>query len=164
MAATAAAAALTALVVLLLWLRGPVQDRRYTRQLQQEIRRLEAVEREVGALDRQTERARARRRQLEGFRRRAESDLTLVTEISRRLPNTAWLNLIQANEDSAELAGSTDAAAPLLGLIDGSGVLTGAAFVSSIARQENRELFRIRAARRAAGASSPPALAALGPR
>lgn len=165
LAATAAAAAIAAFVVLLLWLRGPVQDRRYRRQLQQEIRRLEAVEREVGALERQAEGARARRRQLEGFRRRAEADLALVTEISRRLPNTAWLNLIQANAESAELAGITDSAAPLLGLIDESGVLTGAAFVSSISRQENRELFRIRAARRAAGPSPPPpAVAALGPR
>jgi hypothetical protein len=55
-----------------------------------------------------------------------------------------------------ELTGSAESAAPLLGLIDSSGVLTGAAFVSSISRNENREHFRIRAARRVAGTSPPP--------
>ena len=165
MAATAAAAALSAVVMVLLWLRGPLQDRRYTQELRREIKRLEGVEREVRGLERQTERARARRRQLEAFRRRPEADLALVTEVSRQLPNTAWLTGIQANEDGVELAGATDSAAPLLGVLDNSGVLTGASFASSISRQENRELFRIRAARRAAGSSPPPpARMALGPR
>jgi Tfp pilus assembly protein PilN len=164
-AATAATATLTGAVALLLWLRGPVQDRRYVQALQAEIRRLEAVEREVRALERQTERARGRRSQLENFRRRPEADLALVTEVSRRLPNSASLVLIQANEETAELAGTTDSAAPLLGLLDASGVLTGATFVGSIGRQETREVFRIRAARRAAGSSPPsPALVAAAPR
>jgi Tfp pilus assembly protein PilN len=155
-AATAAAAALTGLVALLLWLRGPVQDRRYTQELQREIRRLEAVEREVRALEQRTETARARRRQLEGFRRRPEADLHLVTEISRRLPPTAWLANLQTTEEVVEMGGTAESAAPLLSLLDDSGVVTGAAFAQSIQRQENRETFRIRAARRAAGTSPPP--------
>lgn len=156
LAVTATAAALAVVVLVLLWLRGPLQDRRYTQELQREIKRLEGVEREVRGLERQTEQARARRRQLEAFRRRPEADLALVTEVSRRLPNSAWLSAIQSSEDTAELTGSAEAAAPLLSLIDNSGVLTGAAFVTSISRQENREQFRIRAARRVAGTSPPP--------
>jgi Tfp pilus assembly protein PilN len=151
-AATAGAAALTGLVAALLWLRGPVQDRRYTQELRREIRRLEAVEREVRALERRTETARARRRQLEALRRRPEADLHLITEISRRLPPTAWLASIQTTEEAIEMGGTAESAAPLLSLLDDSGVVTGAAFAQSIQRQENRETFRIKAARRAAGA------------
>jgi Tfp pilus assembly protein PilN len=153
--ATGVAAAAAILVALLLWLRAPVQDRRYARELEREIRRLEAVEREVRGLEQQVERARARRRQLENFRRRPEADLALITEVSRRLPDTVWLNLIEVNEDTAQLAGEADAAAPLLGLLDSSGVLTGSAFAASIARVENREVFRIRAARQDRGAPPP---------
>ena len=162
LAATAAMAVVTAAIALLFWVHGPFADRRYAQALQEEAKRLETVEREVRALERQGERARARRAQMESFRRRGEADLILVTELSRRLPKTVWLNSIEAAEDSVQLIGQADAAAPLLGLLDESGVLTGAAFASSITRSENREIFRVRAARRA-GVSLPPATAAAPP-
>lgn len=154
-AATATAAALTALVALALWLRGPIQDRRYVSAVEREVKRLEAVEREVRGLERQAQSARARRGQLENFRRRPEADLALVTEISRRLPNTVWVSIVEIGDDSVQLAGQAESAPPLLGLLDGSGVLTGAAFTGSITRTENREGFRIRAARRAPGPVPP---------
>jgi len=149
--ATAAAVAAALLVVLLLWLRGPWQDRRYAQALEREVRRLEAVEREIRALERQGEAARARRSKLESFRWRPEADLALVTEISRRLPATVWLQQLELSEDVAQLAGQAEAAAPLLGLLDNSGVLAGSSFAGSITRNENHEVFRIRAARRQPG-------------
>jgi len=161
-AATATAAASVGAVALLLFLRGPIQDRRYEQALEREIKRLETVEREVRALEQQAQKARAQRAELESFRRRPEADLALVTEISRRLPKTAWINGIEVNDDSVQLTGQADAAAPLLGLLDSSGVLTGASFASSITRADNREQFRIRAARRSGplrpeAAAPPPA-------
>ena len=148
LAATAAAAVVVAAVALLLWLRGPLQDARYARELARQIKLLEAVERETRELDRQGQKARARREQLEAFRRRAESDVALVTEISRRLPKSVWLNGIDVLDDTVQLTGQAEAAAPLLGLLDSSGVLTGASFTGSITRNENREGFRLRASRR----------------
>lgn len=153
-AATAAMSAAVAIIALLIWLRGPIQDRRYARALEREAKRLEAVEREVRDLERQAQRARARRAQLEALRRRPEADLALLTEISRRLPNTVWLNNIEISEDAVQMTGQAESAAPVLGLLDTSGVLTGATFTSSITRSENREVFRIRAARRG-GAPAP---------
>jgi Tfp pilus assembly protein PilN len=147
-AATAASGFAAALVALLLWLRGPIQDRRYALELQREVKRLEAVEREVKGFEQQAQRLRARRARLESFRRRAEADLAMITEISRQLPKTVWLNSIEVNEASVQLTGQADAAAPLLSLLDNSGVLTGAAFSTSITRNESREVFRIRAARK----------------
>ena len=147
-AATAAAAVSVAVVTLLLWLRGPIQDSRYARELGREVRRLEGVEREVRSLEQQAQKLRARRAQLEGFRRHAESDLALVTEISRQLPKSVSLNSLEIDEEFVQLTGQAESAAPLLGLLDNSGVLTGASFSSSITRNENREVFRIRAARR----------------
>ncbi|MBI3694225.1 MAG: PilN domain-containing protein [Acidobacteria bacterium] len=160
LAATAAAAVAVAAVALSLWVRGPVQDARYARELARQIKLLEAVERETRGLERQAQKARARREQLEAFRRRAESDVALVTEISRRLPKSVWLNSMEITEDSVQLGGQAEAAAPLLGLLDSSGVLTGSSFAGSITRNENREGFRIRAARRAQAVPrpvSPPA-------
>ncbi len=159
LAATAATAACAVLVGLLLLLRGTIQDRRYAAAVEREIRQLEAVEKEVRALEQQAQKLRARRAQIESFRRRTESDASLVAEISRRLPPAVWLTSIEVGPEAVQLAGQAEAAAPLLGLLDSSGALTGAAFVGSIARAENRENFRIRAARRPAG-SAPVAVAA----
>ena len=92
LAATAVAALAVAAVALALWLRGPLQDDRYSAELARQIRSLEAVERETRGLERQAQKARARRDQLETVRRRTESDVALVAEISRRLPKTVWLN------------------------------------------------------------------------
>jgi Tfp pilus assembly protein PilN len=153
---------------LLLWLRGPLQDRRYAQALEREIHRLEAVEREVRGLERQTEHAGARRRQLESLRRRPEADLALITEVSRRLPSAVWLNAIEVTDNSAQLSGQADSAAPLLGLLDNSGVLTESAFAASLTRSENREIFRIRATRKdrlpppSAAAPGPPAISVQG--
>jgi Tfp pilus assembly protein PilN len=117
------------------------------------------VEREVHALEQQTQKARARRAQLESFRRRPETDLYMVTEISRRLPASAWVNHLQINDDGVQLTGQADVAAPLLSLLDSSGVVTGASFMSSISRADNREQFRIHASRRAAPAGPEQASA-----
>ena len=173
--ATGVAATVFLAAGLLLWLRGPLQDRHYAQALEREIRRLETVEREVRGLERQTERAGARRRQLESLRRRPEADLALVTEVSRRLPSAVWLSTIEVNDNSAQLSGQADSAAPLLGLLDNSGVLTEAAFAASLTRNENREIFRIRATRKdrlpppsapamaVPGAAAPPAAAPVAP-
>lgn len=159
LAATAATAAAAGAVAVLLTVRGPIQDRRYERSLEQDIKRLEGVEREVRALEQQTQKARARRAQLESFRNRAETDLYMVTEISRRLPNSAWVSHLEVNDEGVQLTGQADAAAPLLSLLDASGVVTGASFMSSISRVDNREQFRIHASRRAAPAPSEQASA-----
>jgi len=153
MAVTAASATAAAVVALGLWLRGPIQDRRYVRALEREAARLEAVEREVRTIERQARRARDRRAQIESFRRRTEIDAALVTEISRRLPVTVWLNQIEVGPETVQLAGQAESAAPLLGLLDSSGALTGASFLGSISRNESREVFRIRARR--AGSTAP---------
>jgi len=159
LAATAATAVAAGAVAVLLSARGPVQDRRYERALQQDIRRLEAVERDVHALEQQAQKSRTRRAQLESFRRRPETDLALVTEISRRLPASAWVNHLQVSDEGVQLTGQADAAAPLLSVLDASGVVSGAAFMSSISRADNREQFRIRAARRAPATPTEPASA-----
>jgi hypothetical protein len=67
-----------------------------------------------------------------------------------------WLNLIEVDDKAAQLAGQADSAAPLLGLLDGSGVLREAAFAASITRNENRDIFRIRAARKDGPPSNAP--------
>lgn len=163
LAATAVTAVAVGAVALLLGLRGPLQDRRYEQSLERDIKRLEAVEREVHVLEQQTQKARARRAQLESFRRRPETDLYMLTEISRRLPASAWVNHLQINDDGVQLTGQADTAAPLLSLLDSSGVVTGASFMSSISRADNREQFRIHASRRATPAGSEQASAATPP-
>ncbi|HYM13026.1 MAG TPA: PilN domain-containing protein [Bryobacterales bacterium] len=155
-AATVAAAAAVALVVLALAVRRPLQDSRYARELGREARRLEAVEREVRGLEMQTQKARARRAQLEDFRRRTEADLALVTEISRRLPKTVWLTTLEVGDDAVQMTGQAEAAAPLLGLLDNSGAVTGASFTTSITRGDRGEMFRIRASRRSQVALPAP--------
>lgn len=80
-------------------------------------------------------------------RQRSESPtlLALLEEISRTMPDTAWLTDLQLDGDSIQLAGFADAAAALIGELEASPLLSAAHFTAPVVRapQEKFDRFNI---------------------
>jgi Tfp pilus assembly protein PilN len=154
-------AALT-LVLLLLGIafavRPLIQDRRYLAALESESARLEQIVRNVEQTEGQSGHARRRLAHLQETRKRAEADLKALRELSELIPNDTWLQSLEINDNGAQLAGEAPAAAPLLGVLNGSKGLTEAAFTSSLTKTPAGERFQISVHRRPEDASAQAAV------
>ena len=126
-----------------------VENRRYLRELEAEIARLEPQARRAATLDRETARAQGRMRLLEGVRKYTKADLDALNELTSLLKPPAWTSTIDLTRDAVTISGETDQAAPLLKVIDSSRYFQNSAFVGSLAKAGGNEQFQIRAAREA---------------
>ena len=125
------------------------EDRRVARSLQAQINAIEPRAGRAAVLDREVATARRRALLLDEFRRRAKSDMDVLSEMTRILPPTAWLNTLDVARTQVQLAGETDQAAPLLKLIDASPLFESSEFVMPPIRVQTGENFRIRTNREA---------------
>jgi Tfp pilus assembly protein PilN len=125
------------------------ENRRYLRSLQAEIAKIEPRASRVAALDAQVEAVRRSTLVLDDFRRRAKADMDVLNEMTRILPPSTWLNMIEITRNQVILVGEADQAAPLLKVIDASPLFEASEFTTPPNRIQNGEMFRIRTLREA---------------
>ena len=128
----------------------PIEDRKYMRALETEIRRLEPLARKADRLDREIDATRARSRLLDDFRGRSKADMDALAELTELLKSPAFLSSLEISRDTVTLNGGAEQAAPLLHLIDDSPLFEGSKFTVPLTRVGGLEGFRVRAARRGA--------------
>jgi Tfp pilus assembly protein PilN len=129
---------------------GRMQERRHLEQLTAEIARLEPLARQVAEAEKAAEHAAAQIQLLDGFRRRTQSDLDVLAELTKLLAPPAWLSALDLTRDNVSLAGETEQAALLLRTLDNSKLFQNSEFTLPIARSGGLEIFRIRAQREGA--------------
>ena len=125
------------------------EDRRYLRELDAAIAKVQPDAARAAALDRQIESTRKRTVLLDSFRARSKADMDVLAEMTRLLPPPAWLTSLELNGQQVAVTGETDQAALLLKAIDASPQFESSEFVSPPVRSAGGELFRIRTTREA---------------
>ena len=103
-------------------------DRRYLRDLQAEIAKIEPQARRATALDQEISQIRARARLLEQFRGQTRADLDALNELTHLLEPPAWSSNIDLTRDGARIMGEAPQAAPLLKLVDSSPLFQNSQF------------------------------------
>jgi Tfp pilus assembly protein PilN len=116
--AVLAGLALVALTAMIAW--PKFEDRRYLKTLEAEIARVQPLALRAGALDRETERTRARTALLDQYRSRTRADLDALNELTRLVEPPAWTTTIELTGDTARINGEAPQAAPLLKILDSS--------------------------------------------
>jgi hypothetical protein len=147
---TAALALMVLVCVAALAAIKPVEDRKYMRALESEIRGLEPAARKAGALDRAIEATRARARLLDDFRRRSKADLDAIAGLTNLLAPPTTLNSLELTRNAVTLNGGAEQASPLLKLLDDSKMFEGSKFTVALTRSGAFEGFRVRASRKGA--------------
>ena len=122
-------------------------DRRYLGLLHDEIRQIEPRARKAVELDRQIAITRNRTQMLDNFRLRTKADLDALNDLTIVLAPPTWLNSMQLTRDSLNVLGSTDQAAGLVKLLDGTKQFRGSNFTSGPAKAGSGEVFGIRSQR-----------------
>lgn len=144
-APTYALAALVVILGLANLLRGPLQDRLYLNQIEDEIKRLEARVTYVQKLDDHQRRAIDRLMLLQGFKGETGLKLQALAELTRILPPTVWLQEADLREGTVVLQGMAESASPLLTTLGASPYFRNAEFLSSITKSaDGKDMFRIR--------------------
>jgi len=157
-APTAALAALLGILAVGYAVRPMVQDRIYAAELQTRIDRLDAINAEAEQARGRTEEIRRKTATLERLAARAQQDLRIMSELSEVTPDTAWLSLLQIDDDGAQLTGVADRSAPLLSVLNDTRSLQAASFLASLRKTDEGEQFRIGAERVEAVSGELPAL------
>ena len=129
---------------------GRMQERRHLEQLTAEIARLEPLASQVAEAEKAAGHSAAQIQLLDGFRRRTQSDLDVLAELTKLLAPPAWLSALDLTRDNVSLAGETEQAALLLRTLDNSKLFQNSEFTLPIARSGGLEIFRIRAQREGA--------------
>jgi Tfp pilus assembly protein PilN len=122
-------------------------DRRYLRDLDAEIARLEPQARRAQALDRAIDNTRARASLLDQFRSQTRKDLDALNELTKLLAPPVWTSSINLTRDSARIIGEAPQTAPLLKLLDSSPAFVNSEF-QQVSRSGAVEAFQIRTVRR----------------
>ena len=156
---TAAIAAMLALLAVGYVVRPMLQDRAYAAALEKRISELESVAAETEAAHGEAERVRRKFEILRSLSSRTQTDLRILSEISRELPATAWLTTLEIDDSGVRMVGEADSAAPLLEAVNRASALGGAQFSTSLRKIEGGERFQIAATRVEAAVPEAPAAA-----
>jgi Tfp pilus assembly protein PilN len=146
---TIALATLLALTLATFAVQGSWQERRYLSLLKAEIAKIEPKARSVEPLEHQIDDTSARARQLDEFRRRTRADLDLLLELTRLLKAPTYLTGLDMNRTTIVISGDAEQAEGLLKLLDNSPLLQGSEFTTPIAKEGQKDVFRIRSTREA---------------
>lgn len=128
----------------------PVEDRKYADALAREITRLEPQARKADALDRNIAAMRARSQLIDAFRRRSRHDLDALQELTKILEPPAFLDQLEVTRTTVTLGGQTPQSATLLKVLDDSPRFRGSEFTVPLARANDADVFRVKAAREGA--------------
>jgi Tfp pilus assembly protein PilN len=144
-----ALASLLVLAIIAVFVIFPIlNERRYVADLTAEQRRIAPAALRVQTIDKTLATDRSRVAALDGFRQRTQSDLDLLNELVRLLPEQVWTSSIEISSDSVVIAGEADQAAPLLKLLNSSPLFENSELVMPITHNEKADLFRIKTMRR----------------
>lgn len=154
-APTTALAAMLAAIGIGFIVRPAIQDRAYAAELETRISRLDDVLAEAEAVRARTYETRRKLATLERLENRTAADLRILRELSEALPDQTWSTSLEIDDELVRIAGETDSAAPLLGVVNGLQSLEGAAFATSLRKIETGEAFQI-TARKAVGPTPAP--------
>lgn len=122
-------------------------DRRYMGLLHDEIRRIEPRARKAVELDRQIAITRNRTQTLDNFRLHTKEDLDAINDLTTVMAPPTWLSSFQLTRDSLNILGSTDQAARLVKMLDGTRQFRGSSFTSGPVQAGSGEAFGIRSQR-----------------
>ena len=125
------------------------ENRRYMRELEADIAKVQPAAARAAALDREIDLTRSRTVLLDAFRARSKADMDVLAEMTRLLAPPAWVNSLELNGQQVAVSGEADQAAPLLKVIDASPQFESSEFVSPPVRSPAGETFRIRTTREA---------------
>jgi Tfp pilus assembly protein PilN len=123
------------------------ENRRYLRELNAEIAKVQPAAARAATVDREIDLTRKRTLLLDSFRARSKADMDVLAEMTRLLAPPAWLTSLELNGQQVSVAGETDQAALLLKAIDASPQFEASEFVSPPVRSAAGETFRIRTTR-----------------
>ncbi len=133
-----------------------IQQKRYREELADATRRLEPAALRAQTIDKKVADERSRIGMLDDLKRRPQSDLDILNELTRLLPPPIWTGTVEIYPDSVIIAGQADQAAPLLKTLDASPLFEKSEFTLSVTRNEQGEQFRIKTMRRGrAGRATP---------
>ena len=128
---------------------------RYLGRVNAEIRRLDPEAKAVETLAAERDRTRRLLAGLESARRASLPALPALRDLTETLPATAWLQILNMDQEGVELIGQADAASQLIPVLEGSRWLERVEFTSPVTQLQGREQFRIRATWE--GRPAPPA-------
>jgi Tfp pilus assembly protein PilN len=144
--AVLAGLSLVALIGMIVW--PKFEDRRYLKTLEAEIARIQPAALRAAAVERETERTRARTALLDQYRGRTRADLDALNELTRLVEPPAWTNAIELTRDSARINGEAPQAAPLLKILDSSPLFRNSQMdMDQHAATGTGEMFQIHATR-----------------
>jgi hypothetical protein len=132
------------------------ESRRYLRELETEIAKVQPAATRAAAIDREIDLTRKRTVLLDSFRGRSKADMDVLAEMTRLLAAPAWLTSLELNSQQVAVTGETDQAALLLKAIDASPQFESSEFVSPPVRSAAGETFRIRTTREASRQGALP--------
>jgi len=145
---TAVLSALLLVLAVMFLVRPIFQDRAYAQALAEEISRLQERTAAVDRIERETQERARRAALLRALDRRVRQDLAIISELSRLLPETAWLQQLELEDEGARMTGEAQTAAPLLEIVNRSENVRDAEFLTSLSPVEGGQRFQIGAQRR----------------
>jgi hypothetical protein len=133
-----------------------VEQKRYRRDLDRAARQLEPAAARAQSLERKIKEDGNRIQLLDEIRRRPQSDLEVLNELTRLLASPVWTTAVEIYPDSVVISGEADQAEPLLKVLDSSPLFQNSEFALSLTRGAQTEQFRIKTMRRGrAGRTTP---------
>jgi len=142
---TFALAAISVILLLALFVSGPLLDRRYALDLEREVHRLEPEVKNIRTVEGQISDLQRRSRTLLGLKEGHHQFLLALNELSIILPKNTFLFDLTLKNQVIEVYGASDAAAALPKILDNSPYFKETEFVGGISRDgSGREIFRIR--------------------
>jgi Tfp pilus assembly protein PilN len=120
-------------------------ERKYLRELNAEIAKIEPLAKRADTIDRQIAKARAQAELLDRFRTQTRDDLDALNELTRIISPPTWTSSIDLTRDSARITGAAQTAAPLVKILDSSPLFGGSApdYISRNPNNQGGEIFQI---------------------
>ena len=135
-------------VVIALALQKEFADRRYLKELNAEIAKLQPRAARSTSVDKRIAQTKARIELLDRYRARTKDDIDIINELTRLLPPPVWINQLEIHADNVVIAGEADQSAPLLKALDASPLFRNSEFGGIQRTTNGTENFRIKTMRR----------------
>ena len=139
------ALAASALILVLLWSGGAIVKKHQTIQyLETELERLKGRAAEFRAEEAKLDQKRQRIQYLNNARQQRVSFVAVIAELTRQIPDSAWIKDMDFSKNKIQIRGFADSASELIPGLESSPMFKNVVFLSTIRKRPNGgELFRI---------------------
>ncbi|MFO7839165.1 MAG: pilus assembly protein PilM [Desulfosalsimonadaceae bacterium] len=121
-----------------------VKQHTYVERLDQELSRLRAEAREIEQIRSDIDRLQSRIHRLESLRPGNAYVVNVLMELTRRIPDSAWVRVLNISGNEVTVHGTAESASALVPVLDDAPMFHGVEFLSSIRKtRQNKELYRI---------------------